>query len=317
MELAVAAYLRGREATLAETAGAETKTKVIGLGLTASVASLELHRGDHRVYVATVDERGTTVWSARLPKGTGEAQRTIDGQLADRLGVHALLAAAGMAGAYGGAPGVEVVRRELPEAELHGLVYRRPVFGAGDSRDTFLGTESCDLVLFPGSFDPCHEGHRMIADAIERQYGRRVAYAVTADPVHKPGLRVVDLLDRVASIRLAAGRARPIVLTERDPFFIDKARQFPGAGIALGVDALVRMLDPSWGPTVSEMLETFRALGTRFYVVGRVIDGRWTTLDDVPTPDGFRPLIEPIEGRHDVSSTALRGLHEVRTAVAQ
>jgi hypothetical protein len=105
----------------------------------------------------------------------------------------------------------------------------------------------------------------MIADAVERQHGRRVAYAVTADPVHKPSLRAVDLLDRVASIRLGGGGTRMIVLTERDPLFIDKARQFPGAGIALGVDALVRMLDPSWGPNVAEMLETFRALGTRFY----------------------------------------------------
>jgi hypothetical protein len=69
------------------------------------------------------------------------------------------------------------------------------------------------------------------------------------------------------------------------------------------------MLDPSWGPNVGEMLETFRALGTTFYVVGRVIDGRWTTLDDVSIPDGFGSLFESVEGRHDVSSTELRGLH--------
>lgn len=108
-----------------------------------------------------------------------------------------------------------------------------------------------------------------------------------------------------------------IVLTERDPLFIDKARQFPGAGIALGVDALVRMLDPSWGPNVAEMLETFRALGTRFYVVGRSVDGRWTTIDDVPIPDRVRRLFESVEGRHDVSSTELRGLHEVGAAGGQ
>ena len=212
---------------------------------------------------------------------------------------------------------MEVSRRELPEAELHAMLYRRPVFGPGDSREKLLGTERCDLVLLPGSFDPCHGGHQMIADAVERQYGRRVAYAVTADPVHKPSLRAVDLLDRVASIRLGGGRTRTIVLTERDPLFIDKARQFPGAGIALGVDALVRMLDPSWGPNVGEMLEAFRALGTRFYVVGRSVDGRWTTLDDLPIPDRFRRLFESVEGRHDVSSTELRGPHEVGAAGGQ
>jgi len=313
IELAIAAYLRAREASLAATDGA-SKEKVLGLGLTASVASLEPHRGDHRVFVATLSEGGAVTWSARLPKGTGEAQRTVDGQVTDWLGVHALLAAAGIAGGAAPAQGVEASRRELPEVELHTMLYRHPVFGPGDSRERILATERCDLVLLPGSFDPCHDGHQMIADTVERQFGRQVAYAVTADPVHKPSLRAVDLLDRVASIRLVGGRGRRIVLTERDPLFIDKARQFPGAGIALGVDALIRMLDPSWGPNVREMLETFRSLGTRFYVAGRVVDGRWTTIDDVPIPDGFRRLFESVGGRHDISSTELRGLHQVGAA---
>jgi hypothetical protein len=172
-------------------------------------------------------------------------------------------------------------------------------------------TDARGLVLLPGTFDPFHEGHRMIADAVERRSGRRVAYAITADPVHKPRLRAVDLLDRVSSIRLGGGGARRIFLTERDPLFIDKARQFPGAGIALGADALLRMLDPFWGPGIDDLLRTFRALGTRFYVVGRVVDGRWTTLDDAWIPDAYRDLFEPVEGRHDVSSTDLRRSPEI------
>ena len=317
VELAIAAYLRAREVTLAEAAGTPAKARVVGLGLTASVASLLPHRGDHRVFVATLCERGATVWSARLAKGAGEAQRSIDGQLADRLAVRALLSAVGIAGEDGSTPGVELSRRELPEAELHAILYRRPVFGPGDWREETLATERCNLVLLPGSFDPCHGGHQMIADSVERHYGRRVSYAVTADPVHKPSLRAVELLDRIASIRRSGDRTHTIVLTERDPLFIDKARQFPGAGIALGVDALVRMLDPSWGPNLSEMLETFRALGTRFYVVGRSVDGRWTTIDDVKIPEPFRRLFESVEGRHDVSSTELRGLREIPAAGGQ
>jgi hypothetical protein len=304
VELAIAAYLRGREATLADAAGGASKARVIGLGLTASVASLAPHRGDHRVFVATIAEGGATVWSARLPKGTGEVQRSIDGELTDRLGLRAILSAAGIASDHEWPAGVEVSSRKLSESELRGMLYRRPVFGPGGSREASAGTR--DLVLFPGSFDPCHDGHRMTVDAIERQCLRRVAYAVTADPVHKPALRAVDLLDRVASIRLSGGRAPSIVLTEHDPLFIDKAQQFPGAGIALGIDALLRMLDPSWGPEVGQMLETFRALGTTFYVVGRVVDGAWTTIDDAPIPGSFRDLFRSVDGRHDVSSTELR-----------
>jgi len=305
VELAIAAYLRGREAALADASGGPSRASVIGLGLTASVASLASHRGDHRVFVASLSEGGATVWSARLPKGTGEAQRSIDGRLADRMGVRAILTAAGIAGDEEFPPGVERSRRELSESELRAMLYRRPLFGPGGAREA--RTDASDLVLFPGSFDPCHDGHRMIVEAVERQHRRRVAYAVSADPIHKPGLRAVDLLDRIASIRSAGRQAPSIVLTERDPLFIDKARRFPGAGIALGVDALLRMLDPAWGPDVGQMLETFRTLGTTFYVVGRRVDGRWTTVADAPIPGGSRDLFKPVDGRHDISSTELRG----------
>ena len=314
VELAIAAYLRARVATLADMPGAPARTRAIGVGLTASVASVAPHRGDHRVFVAAVSERGATIWSARLWKGTGDVQRSIDGGLADRLGIHAILHAAEIAGDSLYAPGVDLFRRELSEAELRAMLYRHPVFGPGGSRRAISAREARGLVLLPGSFDPCHDGHVMIADAVEGQFGRRVAYAITADPVHKPGLTAVDLLDRVASIRLRDGGARPILLTEHDPLFVDKARQFPGAGIALGVDALVRMLDRCWGPDVVEMLQTFRTLGTTFYVVGRVVGGSWTTIDDVPIPEAFRDLFCSADGRRDVSSTELRGAPEAGEA---
>ena len=97
-----------------------------------------------------------------------------------------------------------------------------------------------------------------------------------------------------------------MLLTEGDPLFIDKARQFPGAGIAVGADALARMLDPAWGPAIPEILAQFRALGTRFYVAGRMFGGRWATLDDVAIPGAFRDLFTAIDGRHDVNSSELR-----------
>jgi hypothetical protein len=97
-----------------------------------------------------------------------------------------------------------------------------------------------------------------------------------------------------------------VAITCADPLFIDKAHQFPGAGIVLGVDSLIRMLDPAWGPSIGEMLDDFRALGTRFYVVGRLVGDRWMTLDDLAIPDAFAELFEAVDGRLDVSSTALR-----------
>jgi hypothetical protein len=61
VELAIAAYLRGREAALAETSGAPAKAPIVGLGLTASVSSLEPHRtarGGAARHVSSTELRG-------------------------------------------------------------------------------------------------------------------------------------------------------------------------------------------------------------------------------------------------------------------
>jgi hypothetical protein len=305
LELAMAAYLRAREAEAAQAEWGAAAPPAIGLGLTASVATLEPHRGDHRVFVATFGPRAAALWSARLTKGVGGAARARDGEAADALALHALLEAAGLPSEPPVAPGLELERRDVAERELRVLLFERPLFGAGGERLAVDAAAVRAAILFPGSFAPFHAGHRAVADAVEATAGRPSIYAVTADPVHKPALGAADLLDRVASVR--RGRAgRPVLLTRGDPLFIHKARQFPGAGLALGVDAVIRMLDPAWGPDVDEMLEELAALGTRFFVMGRAIGGRWTTLDDVAIPARFRGLFTEVEGRLDVSSTEVR-----------
>jgi hypothetical protein len=111
LELAIAAYLRARETCCADARDGRASAAALGLGLTASVASLAPHRGDHRVFVATVGTRGaTTLWSARLLKGAGAAWRSADGMFADRLGLHALLAAAGIDDELPREPGAELAR---------------------------------------------------------------------------------------------------------------------------------------------------------------------------------------------------------------
>lgn len=306
LDLAIAAYLRAREAAEASARGAAALDLALGLGLTASVASRTLHRGDHRVFVATLTPHGATVWSARLSKGAGQAQRSTDGQFADELGLHALFVAAGVAGGRAPPEGAEMSRCEVGEEQLRARILARPAFGPGGRRALLGAAEARASALLPGAFDPFHSGHQMMADAVERRFGRRVIYSVSADPAHKVRPSAVDLLDRIASIAAQPGPPRTVAITQADPLFIDKARQFPGAGIVLGIDALIRMLDPAWGPSILEMLAEFRALGTRFYVVGRLVSDRWLTLADVAIPDAFADLFEAVDGRLDVSSSALR-----------
>ena len=114
-----------------------------------------------------------------------------------------------------------------------------------------------------------------------------------------------DLIERAARLR-----GYDCLVTDGYPLYLDKARRFPGRTFILGADALARMLDPAWGVPPEQLLAEFESLGTRLRVAGRVVDGVWTTFDDLlreRIPARFFGLFdEPIGGRSDISSTELR-----------
>ncbi len=135
-----------------------------------------------------------------------------------------------------------------------------------------------------------------------------VAFEISIANVDKPDVGAEEARHRLGQF---AGHA-PVWLT-RAPRFIDKARLFPGATFAIGVDTAVRLLDPSYYDGADAMrvaLETIAELGCRFLVGGRADDaGRFLTLADLAIPEPFREIfadIPPDLFRWDVSSSALR-----------
>lgn len=327
IELAIASYIRARESLIRDKLdGKLDPNKVpVGIGLTAAVASSKEHRGDHRLFVASVSINGGFVWSLTLEKMAGEASRELDGRICDIIGLNALLLTAGLeplkcsvissTDISWEAAEFEPAARRVEDAELRELFFKRPVFRLNGTRG---GRESIDLtrvVLLPGTFNPLHDGHRNMADQVERISGKPVCYTTTADSLHKPPLTVPALLDKAAQLRyerwLGADTARTAVFTHRDPLFIDKARMFPGTGFVIGTDTLIRLLDPVWygnNPrVVTVMLEEFDHLRTRFYVFGREIPGKtFATLSDVVIPATSKHLFIEMPGRWDVSSTDIR-----------
>ncbi len=271
----------------------------IGLGLTASVASLEEHRGAHRVHVACMTSTRVLAANITLPKATGVEARANDGVIADAAAATLLLAAAGVG---------DTTRHEDVTGQARERFFARPYFDETGHRFP-LGSASVAsplpsrCVLFPGAFNPPHEGHFAIARQLDRQRGERAVFAITTDPPHKPALTVGELLQRA---KLLAGHPR--LFTQGDPLYLDKARRFPGLPFVIGADALIRMLDPKWGVSPEALLAELRATGTRFYVVGRIVDGVFVSCEDalLHVPEAHRDLFVGAEGRWDTSSTALR-----------
>ncbi len=126
--------------------------------------------------------------------------------------------------------------------------------------------------------------------------------------VDKPPITEDEVLRRTEQFR---GRGR-VALT-RAPTFIEKGRLFPGSVFVLGWDTAVRLVEPRYygdGEAMRAAFEELRALGCRFLVAGRAVDGTFMTLADIELPRGFASMFEAIPEamfRVDVSSTERRG----------
>ena len=161
--------------------------------------------------------------------------------------------------------------------------------------------------VLPGSFNPLHHGHELLADAASASSGRRAILEISVVNVDKPPLDVDEVLRRLEQFR---GR-RDAVLT-RAPTFVEKGRLFPGATFVVGWDTAVRLVAPRYygGPeAMASALEELRDLDCRFIVGGRLVDEVFRTLDDIEMDVRWRGMFEAIPEelfRADVSSTALR-----------
>lgn len=161
--------------------------------------------------------------------------------------------------------------------------------------------------LLPGSFNPLHHGHELLATAAAEQLGRDVTFELSVVNVDKPPLEVDEVLRRIEQFRY-----RWQVALTRAPTFVEKARLFPGAAFVLGWDTAVRLFVPRYYGGESAMraaLAEMRDLGCRFLVGGRALDGEFKTLADIAVPRGVTGMMEAIPEarfRADISSTQLR-----------
>jgi len=275
--------------------------KPVGIGITASVASEKEHRGEHRVFTCVISDTKVSLNSHTLTKGIGKQKRIEDGIWCDEAVICAALE--GYA---------------EPNHMLHSLQFEdatdlakerffaRPFFAANGKRFATL-TESNRWAIMPGAYNPPHEGHFGTAKQLGEDYGNQVVFEVTAEPPHKGALSVQDLLKRT---KLLQGHNR--IFTLKVPFYLDKARAFPGCPLVMGADAMIRMLDPKWGLNIKDMFEEFEERYTTLYIAGRTVDGNFTTREDIIkmlSPELKRlylAVTRPVRGHWDISSTELR-----------
>jgi nicotinamide mononucleotide (NMN) deamidase PncC len=284
--MAMAAFQRARRLS----AGRHTAS-AFGLACTASLATTREKRGRHRAHVAV--QTAASTYGAHLDfRGGREAQER---QLLELLW-HAL---------------AEALNLELPVTPPGSPMVAHTT-AQGHWRDLILGEEAAyataphdGRLLMPGAFNPLHHAHEGMLAIAEQKTGLPGAFELSIVNVDKPFLDYTEIDLRLRQF------TRPVWVT-RLPTFLEKARRFRGAHFAVGIDTLIRIVDPGYYGSLTardRALAELAELDTRFVVFGRALEEGFLGLSDVTLPSLFRELcIEVSKAEFDdpVSSTALR-----------
>jgi nicotinic acid mononucleotide adenylyltransferase len=307
--IAMARTVRARAARLVP-AG----TDLVGLGATAALVSDRPRKGEHRFHIAFANSAGSAHCTCVMAKGRRD--RAAEEDLVSRAIVLWLARACGIA-----APSP----RSLIDADEH---YAETVVAPGAAVDTIDQLLAGELdrvtvqpdgqimlsapqpfVLFPGSFNPMHEGHVLLARVAEELRQQPLAFEISVTNVDKPPLPGETVRHRLAQF---AWRS-PVELT-RAPTFLDKSRLFPRTTFVIGADTAERLVAPKYyGDDELRMhvaLEEIANSGSSFLVAVRIdAVGRVRALNDIPVPRRYADLFTEIPEhrfRVDTSSSEIR-----------
>ena len=301
-DMADRAFVRARRFTGVEEG-------IVGVGVTAALATSRSRRGEDRAYIALRLPQEYRLFDLHFEKGAAD-------RLAQEEGLSRFVLAV-----LAEACGAEAISPPLPDyvkCSRHTLSLQDPLglLVTGDIELVEFGldgvwaseVERGSRLLFPGSFNPLHEGHERLAVAAGRLSGRRPSLELSVENVDKPSLQRVDIEGR-----LAAMCGRFSVIMTRAPTFLQKARLFSGCHFAIGYDTATRLLQGKYYEGGEQgmvtALEEFRAGEHCFWVAGRLQEGKYLALADIDVPAGFAALFAAIPEenfRVDISSTELR-----------
>jgi hypothetical protein len=289
-------------------------TDLVGLGATAALVSDRPRRGEHRFHIAFANAAGIAHCTCVLAKGRRD--RAAEEDLVSRAIVLWLARACGIAAAS---------PKSLMDADEH---YAETVVAAGAAVNTIEQLLAGELdrvtvqpdgqimlsapqpfVLFPGSFNPMHEGHVSLARVAEELRQQPLAFEISVTNVDKPPLAGETVKHRIAQFAWKS----PVELT-RAPTFVEKTRLFSRTTFVIGADTAERLIAPKYyGDDEARMhmaLEEIANSGGSFLVAVRVdAAGRVRALNDIPVPPRYVDLFSEIPEhrfRLDISSSEIR-----------